>query len=81
LNPATGAHYAAWVYPENSVGGGPSLKLIQFEGWPEMERRADAIGESSRSGTKKAHLVAMTFSGANISISFDGAQMINGNRQ
>ena len=36
LNPTTGAHYGAWVYPENSVGaagGVPVLKLIEFPDW------------------------------------------------
>src|SRR5437763_12256517 len=30
LNPATGARYSAWVYPENSPGGSNVLKLFKF---------------------------------------------------
>src|SRR5205814_1288139 len=33
LNSATGAHYAAWVYPENSPGGSNILRLIKFQDW------------------------------------------------
>ena len=33
LNPATGARYAAWIYPEGSPGGGDTLKLIKFQDW------------------------------------------------
>jgi hypothetical protein len=33
LNPGTGAHYGAWLYPESSSGGGPALRLVKFSGW------------------------------------------------
>ena len=33
LNPATGARYAAWIYPENSPSGGPLVKLVKFQSW------------------------------------------------
>ena len=33
LDPKTGAHYAAWVYPEGSFAGSAVLKLVKFEGW------------------------------------------------
>src|SRR5437867_5113193 len=33
LNPTTGAHYAAWIYPEGSPGGSNVLKLIKFQTW------------------------------------------------
>src|SRR5262249_9786431 len=33
LNPATGAPYAAWIYPENSPGGSNMLRLIKFQTW------------------------------------------------
>ena len=33
LNPATGAHYAAWVYPEGSPGGSAVLRLVKFYDW------------------------------------------------
>jgi hypothetical protein len=33
LNSASGAHYAAWIYPEGSPGGSKLLKLIKFQTW------------------------------------------------
>ena len=43
LNPTTGAHYAAWVFPEGSLGpnypptlgttGIPVMKLMKFQAW------------------------------------------------
>src|SRR5689334_7724654 len=35
LNPATGAHYAAWIYPDHSTSfrGGNLLALIKFQDW------------------------------------------------
>ena len=33
LNPVTGAHYAAWIYPEGSPGGSSVLKLLKFQNW------------------------------------------------
>ncbi|MDD5141086.1 MAG: immunoglobulin domain-containing protein, partial [Verrucomicrobiales bacterium] len=33
LNPVTGTHYAAWIYPEGSPGGSAVLKLVKFFDW------------------------------------------------
>ncbi len=33
LNTNTGAHYAAWLYPDGSPGGANTLKLIKFQTW------------------------------------------------
>jgi Ig-like domain-containing protein/putative Ig domain-containing protein len=33
LNPLTGSHYAAWIYPENSSGGSSVLRLVKFQQW------------------------------------------------
>ena len=33
IDTTTGAHYAAWVYPDGSGGGPNVLKLIKFEVW------------------------------------------------
>ena len=33
LNPLSGAHYAAWIYPEGSSGGSSVLRLIKFQNW------------------------------------------------
>jgi hypothetical protein len=33
LNPTTGAHYAAWLYPDGSFCGGGRLALVKFSTW------------------------------------------------
>jgi len=33
LDPATGSHYAAWIYPDNSPGGTNLLRLIKFQNY------------------------------------------------
>jgi hypothetical protein len=34
LDPTTGAHYAAWIYPDGSGGGPNVLKLFKFSDCP-----------------------------------------------
>ncbi len=36
VDPATGAHYGAWVYPAGSVGGPNMLKLWKFRTWTDL---------------------------------------------
>ena len=33
LDPTTGAHYGAWIYPDGSEDGSNVLKLVKFRGW------------------------------------------------
>jgi len=33
LDPTSGAHYGAWIYPEDSPGGSRALKLLKFQNW------------------------------------------------
>ncbi|HEV2435683.1 MAG TPA: YDG domain-containing protein [Verrucomicrobiae bacterium] len=76
LNATSGAHYAAWVFPEKS--GGPAvLQLIKFAGWwtpwnvdPLVQVTLPAVGTSW-------HTLALTFQGTNISVNFDGVPEIS----
>ncbi len=89
VNPATGAQYAAWVYPEGSQGDAyPSpptglavLKLLKFTAWG---------GDTGSTYTVMAqvnlpnvsnnwHTVQMTFQGTNIVVSYDGTPQISTN--
>lgn len=76
LNPVTGAHYAAWIYPEGSVGGSSVLKLIKFTGWgvwsgvPIQTVSLPGVGTS-------AHTLALTFQGSNIAVSYDGVTVLS----
>jgi hypothetical protein len=76
LNPATGSHYAAWIYPDGSGGGSKALKLIKFEGWtlwsftPMAQVTLPAVGTNS-------HTLKMLFQSNNIAVFFDGGLWIN----
>jgi hypothetical protein len=84
LNPATGARYAAWVYPEGSpaTGSGPPLlKLIKFQnwtGWSYQGTQYNPIASTTLSSVgTNWHTCQMSFEGTNITVSFDGTQVLN----
>jgi hypothetical protein len=81
LNPTTGAHYAAWIYPEGSVGGSNVLKLLKFQTWtgfgytnvtsaPMQLVRLAAVGTNW-------HALKLTVQGNHITVSLDGNQLID----
>jgi hypothetical protein len=76
LNTANGAHYAAWIYPDASGGGPNILRLIKFEGWTTWSFTPMAAVNLPPIGTNW-HTVGLTFAGTNISVSFDGSQVIS----
>ena len=76
LNPATGAHYAAWVYPEGSLSGSLMLRLIKFEGWTTWSTTPMASVALSAVGTN-VHTLALTMQGANLTVYLDNVQMLN----
>jgi hypothetical protein len=76
LNPATGAHYAAWVYPEGSMGGSRLLKLVKFEGWTTWSSTPMAYVALPPVGTNW-HTVALTMQGTNLTAYLDGVQVLN----
>ena len=81
LNPITGAHYAAWLYPEGSPGGSSILRLIKFQNWtnfsylnttfvPMQEVRVPGVGTNW-------HTLKLVFQANQIAVQYDGNQMIN----
>jgi hypothetical protein len=81
LNPLTGAHYAAWIYPENSPGGDRQLKLIKFQNWtsfgyngvggvPILQVALPSVGTNW-------HTLKVAFQGNQISVFLDGNQMMS----
>ncbi len=76
LNPATGAHYAAWVYPEGSYAGSAVLKLVKFEGWatwsgiPMQQVSLPGVGTNW-------HTVTLSVQGPVITVYYDGVREIN----
>ncbi len=76
VNVANGAHYAAWIYPENSPGGSTVLKLMKFLSWnswsgiPMHEVALPSVGTNW-------HTLKMEFQGNQIRVFYDSALMIN----
>jgi hypothetical protein len=73
VDPATGAGYAAWLYPGDGV-----IKLFRATAWhidtPGLTLLAQAsVGNLSASAP---HTLALTFSGSQIAVSFDGTTAI-----
>jgi uncharacterized repeat protein (TIGR01451 family) len=82
LNPVTGAHYAVWIYPEQSdeynvppLNGIPRLWLYKYESWTSYT----SIGQWSSLpavGTNW-HTLKLAFQGSNIFAYFDGTLVTN----
>jgi hypothetical protein len=81
LNPATGARYAAWVYPEGSPANGPIVKLVKFQSWTTWSYQGAAytpIQEASLSGVSTNwHTLQLGFQGNEITVKYDGNQVIS----
>ena len=80
LNPNTGAHYAAWIYPENSPGGDKVLKLIKFQTWNSFGYQGTPFAVMAQAnlpgvGTTN-HTLKMAFRTNEIAVYFDGQQLI-----
>jgi hypothetical protein len=81
LNPATGARYAAWVYPAGSPGGSNVLKLIKFQSWSVFgySNVVNAVMRQVALPNVGAdwHTLKLVFEGARIRVFYDGAQLID----
>jgi VCBS repeat-containing protein len=76
VNPATGARYSAWIYPDGSLGGSNVLKLVKFRDWttwngvPMKQVSLPSVGTGW-------HALKMVFKGSRIQVSYDGTLMID----
>jgi len=76
LDPATGAHYGAWIYPDGSAGGSNVLKLVKFRDWttwsglPMQQVNLPSVGIGW-------HTLQMAFNGNRIRVYYDGNLMID----
>ena len=81
LNPATGAHYAAWVYPENSPGGSSVIKLIKFQTWTNWGYTNSAYTPMAQATLPAVgtgwHTVTMVFLGTQIKVYYDASQVLS----
>ena len=71
VNPSTGAHYGAWVYP-----GSSQISLVKFSNWTTWGGATMATASLPSVGTS-LHTLLMTFNGNAIQVSVDGVQYIN----
>ena len=90
LNPTTGSHYAAWIFPEGSQGpnfpptagatGIPVLKLIKFQVWQASVPQFTVLQQVNLPpvGTN-VHTVKLAFQGTNLVVYFDGSLVISTN--
>lgn len=76
LNPTSGAHYGAWIYPEGSGGGSSVLKLVKFHDWTSWSRTPMAQVNLPAVGTSW-HTLLLNFQGNVIQVSYDGVQYIS----
>ncbi len=81
VDPATGAHYGAWVYPAGSPGGSNLLQLWKFRGWTDINGGPyDGVPMQQVSlpdvGTGW-HTLQMTFMGNRILVYYDGVLKID----
>lgn len=72
LNPATGTRYAAWIYPEGSVGGPLMWKLLKFYSWDSF--MVIDQGSLSSVGTNW-HSIKLAFQGNRVTFYYDNTQL------
>ncbi|HWI55695.1 MAG TPA: hypothetical protein VNZ22_00610, partial [Bacillota bacterium] len=81
LNPATGSHYAVWVYPEGSPGGSNLLKLIKFQNWTNFSYRGDNSVPMQQVSLSEVgtnwHTLKLVFQTNRITVAYDGTQVIS----
>jgi hypothetical protein len=76
VNPANGAHYGAWVYPDGAIGGSNVLKLTKFSDWttwsgtPMQQVSLPSVGTDW-------HALKLVFNGSRIQVYYDGTLMID----
>jgi hypothetical protein len=76
VNPSTGAHYAAWIYPEGPLRVSAVLELIKFEGWTTWSGTPMATVSLPNVGTTP-HTLILGFQGNNVQVSYNGTPYIN----
>jgi len=79
VNPVTGAHYAAWIYPEGSLDGSSILRILKFQDWDSFEYQNvtyQSMTQVSLPGVgTNWHTVKLAFQGNQIAASYDGIQV------
>ncbi len=76
VNPVTGAHYAAWIYPDNSAAGKNMLVLGKMWSWTTYGDVLMAQASLPSVGTG-FHTLRMVCSGSRIQVYYDGSAKID----
>ncbi len=76
VNPATGARYGAWIYPDGSAGGSNVLALVKFRDWTTYNDASMQEVNLPSVGTGW-HTLKMAFNGNRIQVFYDGTLMID----
>jgi hypothetical protein len=81
LNPSTGAHYGAWVYPEGSAGGPDILRLVKFSDYSDFGYDGNAVAPIQMTtlpsvGTTQ-HAVKLAVFQNQIAVFYDGVQVMS----
>ena len=81
LDPLTGAHYAAWLYPAGSPGGSDVLRLYKFQSWTEygygnVSQAAMAQAAVPEVGTNW-HSLKLAFQSNTVSAWYDGVLTVS----
>jgi hypothetical protein len=81
LDTATGAHYAAWVYPEGSPAGSSVIKLLKFQDWSSYSYQGVGSAPMAQANLPGVgtdwHTVQLAIQGNQITVTYDGVPMIN----
>jgi hypothetical protein len=81
LNPTTGAHYAAWLYPEQSPGGASLLRLVKFQSWTSFGYGGSSFAPMQEvnlwSVGTNWHTLKLAFHTNNIAVYLDGYQVVS----
>jgi hypothetical protein len=81
LNTATGAHYAAWVYPEGSPDGSNLVRLIKFSTWTRFgyngSNGAAMTNASLAAMGTNWHTLKLAFFGNQIAVYYDAKQVLS----
>lgn len=72
LNPTTGEHYAAWIYPRYDAGAGKLLRLVRFINWTSWTLLAQTNVDLPEGST---HTLQLSFAGNEIAAAFDGQEV------
>jgi hypothetical protein len=81
VNPATGAHYAAWIYPESSAGGSRVLKLIKFQTWSTWGYNGSSYTPMQQALLTSVgtgwHTLQLALTNNHIAVLFDATQVMS----